>query len=119
LPTASRWRSTSRTPSSQSRSSTGSELSIRGTPGLTEDTVVVSEFETALEHVDAAIEDGLESAPLRAYLDRMGFDTDAYAPVTRDLAGRGRVTRAEAREHRLDHAARLERDLQQVAVGDD
>jgi gamma-glutamyl:cysteine ligase YbdK (ATP-grasp superfamily) len=95
------------------------DLRVGGTPGLTEDAVVVPGFETVLDHVDAAIEDGLESDRLRAYLDRMGFDTDAYAPVTSDLAGRGTVTRAEARELRLDHAARLERDLQQVAVGDD
>ncbi|MEF8907184.1 MAG: glutamate-cysteine ligase family protein [Haloarculaceae archaeon] len=95
------------------------DLQVGGAPGLAEDAVVVPDFETVLGYVDTAIEDGLESDALRAYLDRMGFDTDAYAPVARDLADRGTVTQAEARELRLDHAARLERDLQQVAVGDD
>ena len=94
------------------------ELRIGGTAGLTQDAVVVPDFETVLGHADTAIEDGLESDSLRAYLDRMGFDTDAYAPVTHEF-GRESVTREDARGLRLDHAARLERDLQQVAAGDD
>lgn len=96
----------------------GTGLQVGGTPGLTEDGMVVPEFETVLGHVETAIEDGLESGSLRAYLDRMGFDTDAYAPATHSLDSREKVTRTAARDLRLDHAARLERDLQQVAVGD-
>ena len=94
------------------------DLRVGGTVGLQEDALVVPEFDAVARYVDAAIEEGLASDPLRAYLDRMGFDTDAYAPVTHDLAGRGTVTRAAARELRLDYAARLERDVRQVAVGD-
>ena len=39
--------------------------------------LVLPEFGTVRSHVDAAIEEGIESAAVRAYLDRMGFEIEA------------------------------------------
>jgi hypothetical protein len=88
--------------------------------GLVGDDVVLPEFATVLGHVDDAIEEGLASAPLRSYLRRFGFDAAAYDPTSADLDGRETVTAAEARRLRLDHAARLERDVRRArsVVGD-
>lgn len=75
------------------------------------DSVVLPAFETVLEHVDDAIGQGLESDAVRSYLDRMGFEVDAFDPITRDIGGRAPVDAAEARRLRLEYAERLERDI--------
>jgi gamma-glutamyl:cysteine ligase YbdK (ATP-grasp superfamily) len=82
---------------------------------VTEDGVVLPAFETVLDHLAGAIREGLADDGLRAYLDRMGFRVDAYDPASRDLAGEEPVSRARARELRLEHARRLERDLRRAA----
>jgi hypothetical protein len=41
----------------------------------------------------------------------MGFDVAAYDPVSHEIDGREPVSTDEARQLRLDHAARLERDV--------
>jgi hypothetical protein len=90
----------------------GAELRIDGEMGsVSDDMVVAPEFDAVLEYVDAAIEEGLESEAVRSYLDRMGFDVDAYAPTTHEIDGREAITPEEAREIRLTHAERLERDV--------
>jgi len=87
-------------------------LRIDGDGGrVTDDHVVLPEFDAVLRYVNAAIEDGLDSAEVRSYLDRMGFDVDAYSPVSHEIEGRETVTAADARELRLTHADRLERDV--------
>ncbi|AKU06859.1 glutamate-cysteine ligase family protein [Haloferax gibbonsii] len=87
-------------------------LAIEGEAGgVTDDRVVLPEFDAVLGYVDAAIEDGLDSEAVRSYLDRMGFDVDAYSPVSHEVADRETVTAAEAREARLAHADRLEQDV--------
>ena len=92
----------------------GATVRIEGETGhVTDEEVVLPTFDAVLEYVDAAIEDGLESDPLRAYLDRMRFDVDAYRPVTHELDGREELTLADARELRLEYAGRLERDVLQ------
>ncbi|RDZ41268.1 glutamate--cysteine ligase [Haloferax sp. Atlit-47N] len=87
-------------------------LRIEGETGrVTDDRVVLPEFDAVLRYVNAAIEDGLDSETVRSYLDRMGFDVGAYSPVSHEIDGRETVTAAEARELRLTHADRLERDV--------
>ncbi|MFC7200464.1 glutamate-cysteine ligase family protein [Halospeciosus flavus] len=81
---------------------------------LTEDEVVVPPFDTVTEYVDAAIRDGLDSRALRDYLDRMGFDVDAYDPVTHDLDSVDRLDAEAARRLRLEHAERLERRVRRA-----
>jgi hypothetical protein len=84
----------------------------RGERGrVTSDEVVLPPFDTVLDHVESAIEEGVGSPSLRAYLDRMGFDVEAYEPVSPSLDRGPRLSAREVREVRLDHAARLERDV--------
>lgn len=90
------------------------EVRIDGEVGVrTDDAVVLPEFETVESHVDAAIDGGLESDALEAYLDRMGFDTDAYEPIAHDIAGED-LTTSEARRLRLRYARRLEADVRRM-----
>jgi gamma-glutamyl:cysteine ligase YbdK (ATP-grasp superfamily) len=98
----------------------GAEVRVGGnTGGVTSDTIELPTFDAVLEYVDAAITDGLTSDSLRSYLGRMGFDVERFEPVTHELAGREPVDVAAARQLRLDHAKRLERDvLQAHSVGD-
>jgi gamma-glutamyl:cysteine ligase YbdK (ATP-grasp superfamily) len=91
------------------------EVRIEGHTGdVSADTIVLPSFETVLERVDDAITRGLSSDPLRSYLDRMGFDVDAYDPITAELGGREPVDRAQARRLRLQYAQRLERDVRRA-----
>ncbi|MFW6321028.1 MAG: glutamate-cysteine ligase family protein [Halohasta sp.] len=81
---------------------------IEGSTGwVGEAEIVLPEFAALCEYVDAAIDEGLGNPRVRAYLDRMGFDVDAYDPIARDLVGRGPITPAEARSLRLEYADRL------------
>ncbi|WP_324758587.1 glutamate-cysteine ligase family protein [Haloarcula sp. GH36] len=82
-----------------------------GAVGPGGDTVTLPPFRTVVEHADAAIRDGLDSPALRSYLKTFGFDLSAYDPVSGAI-DQETVTKAEAREHRLEHANQLERDLQ-------
>ena len=89
-----------------------SEVRIEGTTGrVTDEAVVLPEFDAVVGYVDAAIRRGLDSTAVREYLDRMGFDVDAYEPTTAELAGQGTVDESRAREIRLDAAERLRRDV--------
>jgi hypothetical protein len=82
-----------------------------GEGSVSEGLIDLPPFGTVLERIDGAIEDGLESDAVCAYLDRMGFDTDAYDPVSRELAGSGELTPEDARRLRTEHAQRLARDV--------
>jgi hypothetical protein len=93
----------------------GAEVSIEGTRGrVSPDEIVLPEFGTVVEYVDAAIEDGLASDALRAYLDRMGFEPAAFDPLSAELDGQAPVSREAARRLRLEYADRLERDLRRT-----
>jgi carboxylate-amine ligase len=76
--------------------------------------VVLPPFEVVLERVDEAIHEGLDAAPLRSYLDRMGFDVDAYDPLANELDGREPVSPSAARDLRLEYADRLHRDVRRA-----
>jgi gamma-glutamyl:cysteine ligase YbdK (ATP-grasp superfamily) len=97
------------------------DVRIEGETGrVTDDAVVLPEFDSVIEYVNDAIREGLASDAVRSYLERMGFDVAAYDPISHELTGSRSVTPAEARQFRLEHAERLERDLRRArAVGDD
>ncbi|WP_459192443.1 glutamate-cysteine ligase family protein [Halosimplex sp. J119] len=97
------------------------EVRIEGEEGrVTDETVVLPEFDAVIEYVNEAIRDGVSSGRVRSYLDRMGFDVDAYGPIAHELDGAAPVSRERAREIRLDHAARLEADVRRSkTVADD
>ncbi|QUO47991.1 MULTISPECIES: glutamate-cysteine ligase family protein [Halorubrum] len=97
------------------------EVRIEGDTGrVTDDAVVLPSFDAVEEHVEAAVRDGLDSEAVRSYLGRMGFDVDAYDPLSAELRGAGALSAAEARETRIDYADRLKRDIgrRQAVSGD-
>jgi gamma-glutamyl:cysteine ligase YbdK (ATP-grasp superfamily) len=92
----------------------GGELRIGDSrPGVTDETVAIPDFETVCELVEAAIEDGLAAPAVRSYLDRMGFDTDSYQPLSSEVAQSQPVSVDEARRLRIEYAERLEADVRQ------
>ncbi|MFH5801193.1 glutamate-cysteine ligase family protein [Haladaptatus sp. CMAA 1911] len=92
-----------------------SEVHIEGDSGrITDDVIVLPEFDTVLQHVDAAIRDGVSSKLLRTYLERMTFDVAAYDPLSEQEDSRDRISPAAARKLRLDRAESLEQDVKQT-----
>jgi gamma-glutamyl:cysteine ligase YbdK (ATP-grasp superfamily) len=90
------------------------EVRIEGETGrVTDSQIVLPEFDTVLDYVNAAIRDGLASDGLCGYLQRMGFDVDNYEPITHEGAAdtRGGMTPDAARDRRLEYAERLARDV--------
>ncbi|RDI70801.1 glutamate-cysteine ligase family protein [Halopelagius longus] len=85
---------------------------VDGTTGeVTDDEIVLPEFETVCDYVADAIYEGLDSADVATYLERMGFDVQGYAPVTRKIDGRERVSPDEAKELRLRYGELLREDV--------
>ena len=89
-------------------------MRISGEGRVTENTVVLPEYETVEKNVEAAVLEGLDSDAVRSYLRRMGFDTEAYEPSTERIGSGEPVTREEARRLRKEHADRLRNDVQQT-----
>ncbi len=79
----------------------------------TDDAIVIPSFETVESLVDAAIHRGIEADSVRSYLDRMGFDVAAYAPIAHEIELDSELAVAEARRLRLQYARRLETDIRQ------
>jgi hypothetical protein len=75
------------------------------------DPVQLPAFDTVRDHVESAINDGLDDRQLRSYLEQMGFDVDTYEPLTDELDCGPRLTGPGAREVRLAYADRLEADI--------
>ena len=87
---------------------------IEGTTGdVSGEAVVLPEFDAVIEHLDAAIREGLASEPLRTYLDRMGFDVGGYESLSATVARGETVSVEEARRLRLEYADRLEREVRE------
>jgi hypothetical protein len=81
----------------------------RGSLGA--ESIVLPKFDKLLEYVTAAIQDGVNSDMVQSYLGRMGFDVEAYDPVSQLIDGQESVTPEDARRLRLEYAARLEQDV--------
>ncbi|RQG98601.1 glutamate-cysteine ligase family protein [Natrarchaeobius oligotrophus] len=91
------------------------EVRIEGDTGnVTDERITIPEFDTVLTYVEEAIHDGTESAELSAYLERMGFDVQAYEPLTQKIDGRDYVSLDEARKIRLQYGERLKRDVDEL-----
>ncbi|MFC4439751.1 MULTISPECIES: glutamate-cysteine ligase family protein [Natrialbaceae] len=88
---------------------TGNEASHVTSEGIT-----LPEFDAAFDLAESAIHNGLESAPVANYLDRMGFSIDDYHPISTRIDGRQYVTKGDARDMRLEYASRLETDLERL-----
>lgn len=91
------------------------EVRIEGDTGrVADDEIVLPEFDAVIEYVNAAIRDGLDSDAVRSYLERLGFDVEAYEPVSNEIVGRGPISPEEARHIRLEHAKRLEENVRRA-----
>jgi gamma-glutamyl:cysteine ligase YbdK (ATP-grasp superfamily) len=91
------------------------DVTVGGSRGVVSvDEIALPDFDTVLGYVDEAIDPGLDSPALRSYLGRMGFDVDAYQPLSPTLDASDSLTPADVRRLRLDAADRLERDVLQV-----
>ena len=75
------------------------------------DEIMLPDFDTTCDLAGAAIHDGLENEAVAGYLDRMGFSVDNYHPISTRIDGRQYVTRADARDLRLEYANALEADV--------
>lgn len=90
------------------------ELRIGGETGrVMDESVVIPEFAAVREYVEASIHDGLDSETVRSYLDRMGFEVEAYEPLTQEVDTGAELSTAEARALRLEYADRLAADVEQ------
>ncbi len=88
------------------------EMRIEGETGRVGDgEIVLPEFDAVEAYVEDAIRDGLSSAAVRSYLERMGFDVSAYEPLSHEFEAGEELTAAETRQLRLEYAERLETDL--------
>ncbi|MFC6825951.1 glutamate-cysteine ligase family protein [Halopelagius fulvigenes] len=85
---------------------------VEGATGeVTDDEIVLPEFETVRDYVGDAIYEGLDSADVATYLERMGFDVQGYDPLTRKIDGRERVAPDEAKELRRRYGELLREDV--------
>ena len=86
---------------------------------VSDEEIVLPEFDTVQDFAQSAVRRGL-SQPVQSYLGCMGFDVDAYDPLTTDIDGPEELSPTEVRQCRLGYADRLERDLQRTpSVADD
>ena len=91
----------------------GRPVDIGGdTPCVDSGRITLPDFETVRDYVDTAIEDGLTES-LTAYLSRMGFEPDAFDPITDTFDRDGPIDRKTARQLRLEYATRLREDVRQ------
>ena len=85
-------------------------------PGhVTGDGIALPAFETVCDLAESAIHDGLASPAVAGYLERMGFSVGDYHPIAARIDGRQYVTKADARDLRLEYASRLEKDVAELA----
>jgi carboxylate-amine ligase len=75
------------------------------------DRVVLPAFDDLEALVEDAVREGLGSAAVRSYLDRMGFDPGAYEPLSEAVRRDDPLDADEARRLRLEYADRLRRDV--------
>ncbi|MFC4436259.1 MULTISPECIES: glutamate-cysteine ligase family protein [Natrialbaceae] len=72
-------------------------------------------FETVEEVTDTVIHDGLEDSGVQRYLQELGFSPSAYDPLAARMPD-SRLTKARAKNLRLEAARRLEADLERPRV---
>ena len=83
-----------------------------GPSRLSDDAVVLPNFEAVRARTKDAIRHGVTSSRLTQYLERMGFDTNAYDPPAHSVCSGETLSQREARSLRLEYADRLAEDVQ-------
>lgn len=90
----------------------GTEVEIGGdVPRVDDDRIVLPAFDIVTDYVDTAIHEGVTES-LAAYLSRMGFDPQAFAPIAQTFDD-DPIDRETARRLRLEYADRLREDVRQ------
>lgn len=97
-------------------SHTGTASVGRGAPEVGRDSIQLPDFETLRDLSWRAIESGLDSPDVDAYLRDLGFDTSAYAPLSSGRNGPRQLSDSEARTRRLRQASRLQADVRQLCA---
>lgn len=87
--------------------------------GVDRDAVRIPEFSLLSSLSDAAIDRGLDSDRVRAYLRQMGFDTTSYSPIASDIDGPKRIDDRRARAVRSRYADHLRADVRRMTAGRD
>lgn len=91
----------------------GREVRIGGETGrVGDEEIVLPEFDTVADYVDTAIHEGLTGS-LSRYLSRMGFEPEAFDPISETVDHDGPIDRETARRLRLEYADRLQDDIRQ------
>jgi gamma-glutamyl:cysteine ligase YbdK (ATP-grasp superfamily) len=89
------------------------DVRIEGDSGrVTDEAVVLPEFDAVRQYVRAGIREGLSAPAVRSYLGRMGFDVSAFEPLTHEFDPRAELSPERARELRLAYADRLRKDVE-------
>lgn len=87
-----------------------------GPPGVRDERIRLPNS-TELQRLSrSAIDSGLESAEVRDYLRRMGFDLSAYRPLSAELRDSPTISESEARTLRLEQARRLRTDVESLTA---
>lgn len=88
------------------------EVRIDGSTGdVTDEEIILPEFDVVQELVQTGVRTGLSSPTLQSYLDRMGFDLSAFAPLSREVGDGEMLTVDDARRLRLEYADSLREDV--------
>ncbi|MFB6208383.1 MAG: glutamate-cysteine ligase family protein [Candidatus Nanohaloarchaea archaeon] len=96
------------------RESQQKDVVIGGKAGITEEKVVLPEFEKVQRLSRVAAKQGLKSAELRGYLEKMGFSPGNYSPVVEKVENGSSIDREEAQTLRLKAAELLEEDVEKL-----
>ncbi|WP_255196172.1 glutamate-cysteine ligase family protein [Halorarius litoreus] len=87
--------------------------------GVGDDAIRVPSFPLLRELSDEAIRDGLTSPRVCTYLERMGFDTAAYEPISQQLRGPEQLYEPGASQIRLLYAELLRGDAMTLTASSD
>lgn len=98
----------------QRRSATAGDTDDITVGHVTNAEVALPRAEIVAQLTETAIDIGLDATGVADYLERMGFAIDTYHPIASRIDGRQYVTRADARELRLEYAGRLEEDVRDL-----
>lgn len=88
-----------------------------GMPGVDPDRIGIPESGELQRLAESAIRSGLDSVRVRTYLESMSLDRTRYQPLSERIQGPRILSENEARRIRLDHAAKLERDVATLTTG--
>ena len=82
--------------------------------GVSDGTISLPTFDVVQEYTRDAIQQGLESDPLQAYLYQMGFEPRRYDPIAHDISIQQGISSTQAEQIRKKYAKKLKKDVQRI-----